>query len=140
MGPRKQCRRTRLPRRASPGVQLYRCCHISFYCCCWQNLFHYLSKIAHEEVDVTWGSCVPESPKLLSSVRSSPGVRCLTYDDASQTLAVVRNDECLLYPLSVPTRGVQGASFDTPHPSTTTTTTTRTTLLPRLAFSRSGLA
>jgi len=31
----------------------------------------------------------------------STGVRCLTYDDASQTLAVVRNEECLLYSLKI---------------------------------------
>lgn len=30
---------------------------------------------------------------------NSTGVRCLTYDDPSQTLAVVKNDECLLYTL-----------------------------------------
>jgi hypothetical protein len=40
---------------------------------------------------------------------TSLGVRCLTYDDPSQTLAVVKNDECLLYTLL--TSKQPGASF-----------------------------
>eukprot|EP00873_Tetraselmis_striata_P041404 jgi/Tetstr1/461668/TSEL_006768.t1 len=43
-----------------------------------------------------WGMSTWQAPPLEFN---STGVRCLTYDDASQSLAVVKNDECLLYTL-----------------------------------------
>mmetsp|Transcript_14673 Transcript_14673/g.41266 ORF Transcript_14673/g.41266 Transcript_14673/m.41266 type:complete len:671 (+) Transcript_14673:570-2582(+) len=42
---------------------------------------------------------------------NSTGVRCLTYDDSSQSLAVVRNDECLLYTLRLlPAQDIPGSA------------------------------